>query len=170
MKMWKSRNSPILGDEDEDEDTDEEIPHTEDWEAPPPETSSDTDDEDIPDGMQCIVCHRSRRVTVKFVSRSHAVFNTCLRRISCSRRRADDHSTTQFPCHSYKTKTCYVNELSLKLGSCGTVESKVHGRQVYTIWNWVPVRRWMSKRSIMVARGLRDKAVLKASARMSCDT
>lgn len=160
-----------FGDQDEDEeDTDEEIPHAEDWEAPPSETPSDTDDEDIPDGMQCIICYGNRRVTVKFASCSHAVCNTCLRRIYRSRRMNNDHFPTWFPCHSCRAETCYVGELSLKPGFCGTEEFEVHRGQVYTIWNWVTVRRWMAKRSITVARGLRDKAVLEALARTSCDT
>lgn len=150
--------------EDEDEGVEEEIFDTEeDWEAPLSETLSDSEDEDIPDGMQCIICHGSRQVTVQFGSCSHMACNTCLRGIYRSRRRADGHFPTWFPCHSCRAETCYIGELSLQPDFCGTAaRSEVHG--VYTIWNWVPVRRWIAKRSRMVAKGLRDKA------RTACDT
>lgn len=151
--------------ENENEDVDDDISHAEDWQAPPSEIPSDTEDEDIPDGMQCIICHGSRQVTVQFASCSHAACNTCLRRIYRSRRMADDHFPTWFPCHSCRIETCCVGELSLQPDFCSTVGSGVHGGQVYTIWNWVPVRRWMAKRSMAVARGLRYKAILEASAR-----
>lgn len=158
-----------FGDENEDEfeneDADDEISHDEDWQASPSEIPSDTEDEDIPDSMQCIICHGSRQVTVQFASCSHTACNTCLRRIYRSRRIADDHFPTWFPCHSCRVETCCVGELSLQPDFCSTEGSGVHGGQVYTIWNWVPVRRWMAKRSMTVARGLRDKAMLEASVR-----
>lgn len=164
-------------DEDEDEDegegegVDEEIPYTEDWEAPPSDTPSDSEDEDIPDDLGCIICHRGRRATVQFASCSHAACNSCLKGIYRSRRRADGHFPTWFPCHSCRAETSCVGELSLQPGLFGTeVQSRVHHGQSYTIWNWVPVRRWVAKRSTAVARGLRDKAILGEQVRTDCDT
>ncbi|KAL0635370.1 hypothetical protein Q9L58_005668 [Maublancomyces gigas] len=156
--------------EDEDEGVDEEIFYDEDWEAPPSEILSDSEDEDIADGMQCIICHGSHQVTVQFGSCSHVACNTCLRGIYRSRRGADDHFPTWFPCHSCRAETYCVGEISLQPDFCGTeIQSRVYDGQAYTIWNWVPVRRWVAKRSMTVARGLRDKAELVRT-RTACGT
>lgn len=145
---------------DESENGDDEPSYNEDWDAPPSEAPSDNEDESIPDGMECVICGGCRQITVQFASCSHGTCNTCLKGIYRSRRRGDDHFPTWFPCHICRAEIRYVSEISQQEDFCDSaVRCEMHGEVMCTIWNWVPVRRWMAKRSRTVVVGLMKRAM-----------
>lgn len=138
----------------------DEIPYFEVFEPPQSEASSDNEDENIPDGMQCPICER-RQKAVQFPACSHATCKNCLMGIYHSRRNSELHYPLWIPCPLCRAETWVVGRLSLQDDFYGTaVQFEIHGGQQFTIWNWVPLRRWVAKRSRTVAEGLMDKAIL----------
>lgn len=143
--------SSFLGDEETPTRSHEELEHhTRD------ELLSQINNTDAPSSSDsaCAICVGEREITLQFGGCSHAACGPCTEGIWYSRQQHDGHFPTWITCHMCRAEVSSVGVLSRAPTEAYFGEEIVHGEEVFTVWGWQGIRRWMAVRRESVGSGL----------------
>lgn len=94
----------------------------------------------------CAICMGEREVSVQFGECSHGACGPCLEGVWYSRQQHETHLPTWVSCHMCRAEVCSVGALSRAPQAAYFGEEVVHGGEVFTVWGWQGIRRWMAER------------------------
>lgn len=94
----------------------------------------------------CVICMGEREITVQFRGCSHAACGPCTEGIWYGRQQHDRHLPTWITCHMCRSEVSSVGALSRAPPTAFFGEEMVHGDEVFTVWGWQGIRRWMANR------------------------
>ncbi|KAL0632135.1 hypothetical protein Q9L58_008969 [Maublancomyces gigas] len=114
----------------------------------PDELLSHANKTDVPSSADtsCAVCMGEREITVQFGGCSHAACGPCIEGIWYSRQQHERHVPTWITCHMCRSEVTEVGVLSRAPPTAYFGQEVVHGAEVFTVWGWLGLRRWMAAR------------------------